>query len=494
MSRRKASQPLPQQSGDFLAHKTTTALSKRSNLLGTRPHLTSHTSNQHRTSTSQQTSTASPTPLTASPTPTSRLCVKNLPVHYTEDDITSHFSTLPGTQLTDVRVMRTPDGRSRKFAFIGLRSAEEADKVRRYYDRNFIEMSRIEVQFALERGSGQLDRAWSKYSKDSTRHAQQHGEQQPQEERKDDGHTATADGKHSTGNKQSKSSKDPLASLISSVLPNSSASSLTSDPLFHEYMQAMGGTKKAKFWENDDSGRADGAAVEGRTAVEEKERMWKLMDGKEGADDGGEASDDEYENAPVIGGDEEKAEAEQTEQQDGERLVKATLSDAHYLKARQGKAFDSEDEAEDEVQQVEEQNEEGEEVEEEQKEATPSTTEPEPELDDTRLFIRNLPFTITEDDIHTHFATYGPHPNHTHTHQQRGWERQRLCICHVLQRVARSTRTRRYEQPHRDGPTRAHTAVTEAAQHRGGGGREGADVQAAEAARVEEVGRRLDAL
>ena len=411
-SRRKASQPLRDQQQGFRAHKHATSTSKRSNLHGTRPQLSHSHTTQHQTSATLPSST-NPVPTTSAPTPTSRLCLKNLPAHYTEADITTHFSTLPDTQLTDVRLMRTPDGRSRKFAFVGLRTAEEADRVRRYYDRNYIEMSRIDVQFALEKGSGGLERAWSKYSKDSSRHAAQQQSQQQQEEGKEPTHTAT-NGKNSATNKQSKPSKDPLTSLISSVLPSDKAASLTSDPLFHDYMQAMGGTKKAKFWENDDSGGVEGAAgVEGRTAVEEKERMWKMMEEKGGEAHAGEASDDEYENAPVIGGDEEKEEQakerESTELKDEERLEKAKLSDADYLKARQSKAFDSDEEAEEELKQdvVEdeevEHNDEGEEL----KEPTPSLTPP-IEMDDTRLFIRNLPFTITEDDIHSHFAHYGP--------------------------------------------------------------------------------------
>ena len=176
-------------------------------------------------------------------------------------------------------------------------------------------------------------------------------------------------------------------------------------------MQAMGGTKKAKFWENDDSGRADGAAAEGKAAGEEKERLWKMMEGKEGAEDEGEASDDEYDNAPVIGGEEEKEQAEDGEQQDGDRLAKANLSDADYLKARQNKAFDSDEEAEGEAERVEEQAEAGGEEAmdelDEQKEGAAAATEP-VELDDTRLFVRNLPFSITEDDLHAHFAPHGP--------------------------------------------------------------------------------------
>ena len=406
LSRRKASQPLTDQKADFRGHKHAAAFSKRSNLLGTRPQLAQPTL-QHNNS---QSAATLPAPTTATPTPTSRLCLKNLPADYTEADITNHFSTLPDTQLTDVRLMRTPDGRSRKFAFIGLRTAEEADRVRQYYDRNYIEMSRIEVQFALERGSGQLERAWSKYSKDSSRHAaQQHREEQHEEERKDDGHTAT-DGKHSTANKQPKSTTDSLASLISSVLPADKATSLSSDPLFHDYMQAMGGTKKAKFWENDDSGAANSAGVEGRTVAEEKERMWKLMDGKDGANDGEDGSEDEYENAPVIGGaelkDEESKEGADPEL-NGDRRRKENLSDADYLKARQSKTFDSDEEAQDEQKQPEQNEDEDEDEEAEEEVTTPSAARP-VEVDDTRLFIRNLPFTITEDDIHTHFASYGP--------------------------------------------------------------------------------------
>ena len=298
--------------------------------------------------------------------------------------------------------MRTPDGRSRKFAFIGLRTAEEADRVRRYYDRNYIEMSRIDVQFALERGSGQLERAWSKYSKDSSRHAHQQQHTPADDERKDDSHSATAA-------KQSKPVKDALTSLISSVLPADKATSLTSDPLFHDYMQAMGGSKKAKFWENDDStagtmAAGSGAVAEGRVAVEEKERMWKMMDGA--TEEGEDGSEDEYENAPVIGGDEEEIKTAAAMERVEERPARADTSDAEYLKARQSKAFDSDEEEEDEAKQAE--PDEAEEELEAEQQAEPTSPAQPIEVDECRLFIRNLPFTITDDDIHTHFAHYGP--------------------------------------------------------------------------------------
>ena len=402
------------QSAEFRADKQVTATTKRSNLLGTRPQLTQQPPTTHHTTT---TTTASTAPLPPStPTPTSRLCLKNLPPNYTETDITAHFSTLPGTQLTDVRLMRTPDGRSRKFAFIGLRSSEEADRVRRYFDRNYIEMSRIDVQFALEKGSGQLERAWSKYSKDSSRHSQQHQQQPKEDERKDD---STANPKHNTTTTPNQP-RNQLTSLISSVLPAHTAATLTSDPLFHDYMAAMGGVRKAKFWENDESGgsgRVGGARVvgdDGRVVEEEKERMWKMMGekGKDGVGEGGEDSEDEYEDAPVIaaeGAEEKEMTVEEDAQQDGERLAKASLSDADYFKARQSRAFDDDDEAQPEpMPQAEEKEEEDmDEEETEEKAAEPSTKQP-IELDDTRLFIRNLPFTITEDDLHTHFAHYGP--------------------------------------------------------------------------------------
>ena len=100
--------------------------------------------------------------------PRTRLCVKNLPTHLNEDRLREIFSEHGA--VTDVRIMRTADKRSRKFGFVGFADEAAAKRARHHRDLSYIDTSKITVEFALRPGSERLGRAWSKYSRGSSRH------------------------------------------------------------------------------------------------------------------------------------------------------------------------------------------------------------------------------------------------------------------------------------------------------------------------------------
>ncbi|KAK7385142.1 hypothetical protein VNO78_30854 [Psophocarpus tetragonolobus] len=93
----------------------------------------------------------------------SRICVKNLPKHVAEDELREFFSE-KGV-ITDVKLMRTKDGKSRQFAFIGYRSENEAQEAIRYFDKSFLRTSKIICEVARKHGDENLPRPWSRYSK-----------------------------------------------------------------------------------------------------------------------------------------------------------------------------------------------------------------------------------------------------------------------------------------------------------------------------------------
>lgn len=113
----------------------------------------------------------------------SRLIVKNLPKTMTEEGLRKHFATY-GT-ITDCMLKYTPDGRFRRFAFIGFDSAEEAEKARQSVNKTFIGTLRLQVHFfvfsqffkrldilvqveqCVPLGDSRKPRAWSKYAADS---------------------------------------------------------------------------------------------------------------------------------------------------------------------------------------------------------------------------------------------------------------------------------------------------------------------------------------
>ncbi|KAK3954040.1 hypothetical protein QBC32DRAFT_102302 [Pseudoneurospora amorphoporcata] len=72
----------------------------------------------------------------------SRIFVKNLPPTITEADFRKHFSA-EGRQVTDVKLIP-----ARHIGFVGYKSAEDAARAVKYFNRSFIRMSRISVDIA----------------------------------------------------------------------------------------------------------------------------------------------------------------------------------------------------------------------------------------------------------------------------------------------------------------------------------------------------------
>ncbi|GMH20971.1 hypothetical protein Nepgr_022813 [Nepenthes gracilis] len=71
----------------------------------------------------------------------SRICVKNLPKYITEDRLKEFFSQKG--EVTDVKLMRTIDGKSRQFGFIGYRTMQEAEEAIKYFSKSYMDTSRI---------------------------------------------------------------------------------------------------------------------------------------------------------------------------------------------------------------------------------------------------------------------------------------------------------------------------------------------------------------
>ncbi|KAH7925005.1 RNA-binding domain-containing protein [Leucogyrophana mollusca] len=77
----------------------------------------------------------------------SRLIVKNLPAYLTPDRLRQHFEQVgnPGGTITDVKVSLKPDGTSRRFGFVGFKTDKEATAAKEWFDRTFIDSTRINV-------------------------------------------------------------------------------------------------------------------------------------------------------------------------------------------------------------------------------------------------------------------------------------------------------------------------------------------------------------
>ncbi len=97
----------------------------------------------------------------------SRVCVKGLPKHLTEERMRGIFEE--AGQITDVKIVRTAEGKSRLFGFVGFSSNGEAAAAVERLHNTYIDTSRIQVELARGVGDTSLPRPWSKYSQGSSR-------------------------------------------------------------------------------------------------------------------------------------------------------------------------------------------------------------------------------------------------------------------------------------------------------------------------------------
>ncbi|KAG8812767.1 Multiple RNA-binding domain-containing protein 1 [Serendipita sp. 399] len=84
----------------------------------------------------------------------SRIIVKNLPTYITEPLLRKHFSSQSTTatatsvtpELTDVRIVHKKDGSTRRIAFIGYKSEEQAQAAVAYFDKTYLDVSKLRVE------------------------------------------------------------------------------------------------------------------------------------------------------------------------------------------------------------------------------------------------------------------------------------------------------------------------------------------------------------
>ncbi|KAI4372643.1 hypothetical protein MLD38_010847 [Melastoma candidum] len=92
----------------------------------------------------------------------SRICVKNLPKYAAEDRLREVFSQKG--EITDVKVMRTKDGKSRQFGFVGFRTPEQAQEAIAYFNKSFLDTCRISCEVARKVGDPDMPQPWSRHS------------------------------------------------------------------------------------------------------------------------------------------------------------------------------------------------------------------------------------------------------------------------------------------------------------------------------------------
>lgn len=263
----------------------------------------------------------------------SRLIVKGLPPYVSDARLREHFSQKGS--VTDVKLMRRPDGTSRRFGFVGFRTEDEARSALEYFDRTYIDTARLSVAFARSIG----DESLVKHKK-----------------------------------KEREKPTEPRAEK-----PKGKGAS------FDEFLAVMAPKLKRK------------APEPAPTEPQDTPKKKKTKEPKAKAED-----EREPETAPSDG-------AAQDEELDDLAYMRRRMR--YKVAGEAPPAFVQSDDEQEEEEEEEEEEEDPAEVAHRAKLAEEQRKDEENVdtiMESGRLFVRNLPFTATEDELESFFAAYGP--------------------------------------------------------------------------------------
>ncbi|ETK76580.1 hypothetical protein F441_17373 [Phytophthora nicotianae CJ01A1] len=293
-----------------------------------------------------------------------RLYVQNLPAYVDSARLREHFAAQG--EVTDACVIRTKDGsKSRRFGFVGFKSAKQAEQALKFFHQSFFDTCRINVRVAVAKESDEMERPWSKYSAGSGRYQKLHPES----------------GVVATSSKEDKISPEKKEKKAMKQDDTSGE--------FQEFMETMQARSKTKFWANDDvQGPADGKATTKGVDIADAED-----------------SDDEYQELDAM-----KSQNDEEDDADSQKKSKKSepMSDMDFLRSKMSKSIDKDSDNEDSDEDME--NADDEEATETtgDKKSTSGEAEAEDDKPTARLFVRNLPFTAVEEDLEALCSTYGP--------------------------------------------------------------------------------------
>ena len=307
----------------------------------------------------------------------SRLCIKNLPKHYTERRFREHFSTIG--EVTDCVIKNTHGGTdendsrsswrqhrkqqqqtSRCLGFIGYKTEQMATLAQKYFHNTFIDTSRIDVSFAAsrkERAALSERSSWSKYSAGTSANERLKREEEKKLKKKnnkedeDEDREEKKDPNRFIGvrerikmEKAAKLKKEQFVSPEEKMLEEK----MREDPKLREYMALMLPKSKfaAKFW-------SDGLVHEEDDYLSGGPAQTKLADieDTEGGNADEDSDDDEYQDLENDDSSDDNGSSSSEEIDSDSDDVKKddAVSDMEYLKAKRGNfSSDSEDSEEDE--------------------------------------------------------------------------------------------------------------------------------------------------
>ncbi|XP_057294290.1 probable RNA-binding protein 19 isoform X2 [Hydractinia symbiolongicarpus] len=172
----------------------------------------------------------------------SRLIIKNLPEKIKESRLREIFSS-KGGQITDVKLCFTKRGVFRKFAFIGYTSEGDAAKALNFFNKSFIDTSKIQVDVCKDLGDQSVPRPWSKYAKGSSAFSRKSNE--------------IEDRKSRIKNLQEKESNKKKKSKKKVNAPETELQDVKDDPEFQEFLALHSNKLVKQTWTNENEAFKD---------------------------------------------------------------------------------------------------------------------------------------------------------------------------------------------------------------------------------------------
>ncbi|GMI24001.1 hypothetical protein TeGR_g3521 [Tetraparma gracilis] len=339
-----------------------------------------------------------PPPPTSRVAPTSRVVLKNVPPHFLSSNaarLRKHLlKGLPDLQITDLYVPaaappagapagapagnpagrrpKKPDAKPRRLlAFVGFATPEQAASVVRHFHGSFFDTVKVSAELARAKkeGGGRERGEWSKWTKGTTAYERRTGEK---------GEAAEAGEGEGKG-----------------AAPAASAAAAKAARKKEEFVDAMTSRGQGKMWSNDD-GKVAAAAAPVTVVGHDSD------------------SESDGEVAEPTAADDEDSEEEADPLKNAREANKA-MSDMDFFRSKVVQKDDLEADGEadaggagdgDDSSSVASDSDGGGEDEGSlSSPAPPPPPQPDAAESSTRLFIRNLPFAATEDELAAHLST-----------------------------------------------------------------------------------------
>jgi multiple RNA-binding domain-containing protein 1 len=340
----------------------------------------------------------------------SRIIVKGLPPTCTDDKLRAHFAS-SGT-ITDCKVAKTKDGKSRQFAFIGFKESTSSEVAIKKFNKTFMGQSRLSVESALELGSkAGIEKSWSKFTK----------------EKRDN-----LLGKNSKESSKEKSNKDEVANPLEKV-----AKGVKDKAKLEEFLALSKPANTSQTWINDDvRGRAStssktASVVENGIVDEEEADEAAAAELEKKALLAADSSDDEY--TDILTGTSMKthekeeddmaflrahvrpslSSSSEDEEEEDEKVEKGVVKAAPTKKIAQtieevARARSVASDPALPVTKPPSDSKNSATFGKMKPKAAPSEADMQELSDHGRLFLRNLAFTCTEADLRAYFGRFGP--------------------------------------------------------------------------------------